>query len=63
MNENSMKADERSSISVSKARRDDFEAFRVVLVAELRKMITQDEALGILLSESKAARKKRNGDK
>jgi len=61
MNENSMKADERSSISVSKARRDDFEAFRVVLVTELGKMITQDDALGILLSEAKAARK-RNGD-
>lgn len=57
MNEN-VKPEERSSLSVSKARRDEFEELRVMLITETGRVVTQDEALGIIVAEAKARRKK-----
>jgi hypothetical protein len=51
-----VKPEERSSLSISKARHDDFEGLRVVLIAEKRRVVTQDEALGIIIAEAKERR-------
>lgn len=55
MNEN-VKPEERSSLSISKKRRDDFEELRVALIAEKGRVVTQDEALGIIIAEAKERR-------
>jgi hypothetical protein len=56
MNE-TVKPEERSSLSISKARRDEFEELRVALIAEKKRVVTQDEALGIIIAEAKERRK------
>jgi hypothetical protein len=60
MNETeNVKPEERSSLSISKVRRDEFEELRVTIITEKGRVVTQDEALGIIIAEAKERRSKK----